>query len=142
MLVHLKKQYDGSFQPADQEAAEWAVKQKTGVVVYADFRKRRNYEFHKKYFGMLNIAHQNMPEKFNAEYPTMENLREAVQIAAGHYEVICLLNGRKGLKSKTISFAKMSQEEFEKLYSTALDVILKHFGFGEEFEIELIQQFG
>lgn len=137
MKIYLKKAYEGYFTPADDEAAEWAVKQKVGAVVYADFKQARNYLFHKKYFGMLKIAFQNQEE-----YASLETLREAVQIAAGHYEIICLLDGRKGLKSKTISFASMKQEEFERLYSDVLDVVLKHFGFGEEFEIELIRQFG
>jgi len=137
MKVHLKKNYDGSFLPADQEAAEWSAKLKIGQVVAADFKAVRNYEFHKKYFGMLKMAFENQED-----YPSLEKLREAAQIAAGYYEVIYMLDGRRGLKSQSIAFDSMNQEEFEKLYSAVLNVILAHFKFGEEFEMELILQFG
>lgn len=136
MKVHLRKNYDGSFLPADQETAEWAVKIKTGAVVYAEFKRQRNYEFHKKYFGMIHVAFQNQ-EKFMDE----EMFRKTMQIMAGYFDPI-LFNDHVYKIPKSISFGSMPQEEFEKLYSSVLDVILKHFGFGEEFEIELIRQFG
>jgi len=136
MKVHLKKNYDGSFLPADQETAEWAVKVKTGTVVYAEFKRERNYEFHKKYFGMINVAFQNQEEFINEEL-----FRKTMQIMAGYFDPI-LFDGNIYKIPKSINFGSMAQEEFEKLYSSVLDVILKHFGFGEEFEIELIRQFG
>jgi len=136
MKVHLRKNYDGTFIPADQDTAEWAVKVKTGTVVYAEFKRQRNYEFHKKYFGMINVAFQNQEEFLNEEL-----FRKTVQIMAGYFDPI-LFDGNIYKIPKSISFGSMPQEEFEKLYSSVLDVILKHFRFGEEFEIELIRQFG
>lgn len=136
MKVHLRKNYDGSFLPADQEAAEWAIKIKTGEVVYATFKKLRNYEFHKKYFGLISIAFQNQEEFVNQEF-----LRKIMQIKAGYFDPI-LFEETVYRIPKSISFGSMDHEEFEQLYSSVLDVILAHFGFGEEFEIELIRQFG
>ena len=136
MKVHLIKNYDGSFLPADQDTAEWAVKVKTGAVVYAEFKRERNYEFHKKYFGMINVAFQNQ-EKFTNE----ELFRKTMQVSAGYYDPV-YFKGEEFRIPQSISFGSMSQENFEKLYSSVLDIILKHFAFGEEFEIELIRQFG
>lgn len=137
MRVNLRKIADDKFTPADEDAHVWAKKFAPGEVIYADFKKNRNYEFHKKYFGMLKVAFENQED-----YPSLEKLREAAQIAAGYYEVIYMLDGRRGLKSQSIAFDSMNQEEFEKLYSDVLNVILAHFKFGEEFEMELILQFG
>ncbi len=137
MKIHLIKMYDGQYRPATPETETWSAKQKVGEVIHANFTRARNYEFHKKYFGMLNMAFQNQQQ-----YPTMENLREAVQVQVGYCETIYYLDGTTALKAMSISFGSMKQDEFEKLYSDVLNIILAHFGFGEEFELELILQFG
>ena len=137
MKIHLKKNHDGSFIPADEESSEWCRKKKTGAVIHADFKQSRNYKHHKKYFGMLKLAYDNQEQ-----YKSFDMLREALQIAAGHCELIQTLDGRQWVKAKTINFASMDQKEFEKLYSDVLDILVQHFGFGEEFQTELIVQFG
>tara|TARA_R110002072_G_scaffold100778_9_gene222052 strand:+ start:2756 stop:3169 length:414 start_codon:yes stop_codon:yes gene_type:complete len=137
MKASIRLMSDLSFRPVDQDTVDWMAKLKIGQVVAADFRATRNYEFHKKYFGMLKVAFENQDQ-----FPSLDALRQAVQIAAGYYDIAYLLDGTTYFTSKSISFGKMKQDEFEKLYSDVLNVILAHFGFGEEFEIELIVQFG
>lgn len=137
MKPHLIKNYDGTYRVADQITEEWSAKNKTGDAFEIKSSKTRNYLFLRKYFGMLNIAFQNQEQ-----YPTVKRLREAVQVQAGYCETIYYLDGTTALKAMSISFGSMKQEEFEKLYSDVLNIILAHFGFGEEFELELIMNFG
>lgn len=137
MKPHLVKQYDGSFQPRDKESAEWAAKKKIGSAHEVKESETRNYRFLKKYFGMLNMAFENQEQ-----FPTVETLRKAAQVDAGYYDLEGHLDGTYSKIARSIAFGSMSEEEFSKLYSDVLNVILKHFGFGEEFTIELILQFG
>lgn len=137
MKPHLIKQYDGSFLPRDKESAEWAAKKKIGSAHEVKESATRNYKYHCKYFGMLNLAWENQEQ-----FKTMDLLRKAVQVNAGYYDTEYRLDGTCVLVARSIAFGSMSPEEFEKLYSDVLNVILKHFGFGEEFEMELILQFG
>ena len=73
-------------------------------------------------------------------YPQVENLREAILIMTGHFEITILPDGTQHKKAKSISFASMDNIEFEKVYSDTLDVGLKWFAKGisqEDFEAEL-----
>lgn len=136
MKKPLRKNYDGTCSPANQEAADWLAKKKTGAVFYISDKEVRNYEFHKKYFGMLKVAYDNQEEFIN------EGLfRKTMQVKAGYYDPV-YFGGETFQIPKSISFDNLSQEKFEKLYSDVLNVILASFGYGEEFQIELIRQFG
>jgi len=142
MIPHLVKNYDGTYSPRDPWSDEWSIKNKTGSAYAVKDTSTRNYPHTQKYFVMIRMAFDNLPEVYNEKYPTELSLRKALQVAAGYFDIIYYLDGGFAKVSQSISFASMSQEEFEKLYSAVLDVILKHFGFGREFEEELILQFG
>ena len=78
-----------------------------------NFAKKRNscngfhYEF---------VCPQKNPERF----------RKDVIILAGYFDATYRLDGDVRIEAKSISFASMSEDEFEKLYSATIDVILKH----------------
>lgn len=93
----------------------------------------RNLQFHKKYFAALNLAFQNQEE-----FKSFEIFREAVQIGAGFYDKIQRLHGEEVIQARSISFAKMSQEEFDNLYFAVLDTIIDYFKFPRNgFEEEI-----
>ena len=48
---------------------------------------------------------------------------------------------KKIKKAKSISFAKMSEEDFSKFYNAIVDVIVKYFKFDKESIKENIEQF-
>lgn len=111
--------------------AEQFDKIKTGRVVLVEVVQPRNYEFHKKYFSLLSFAYDNWePEivKFHG-VPVGKNLdvfRGWVTAMAGYYELGITPDGKVKANPMSISFAKMSQETFEDLYSKTIDVILRH----------------
>lgn len=118
--------------PWDQEARDWLDKVKVGRAVAIDVVLPRNLGFHRKFFAMLNVAYENheWPEietKWGRVRTNFEAFRKYVTVKGGHYTVELLPNGQIKAEPKSISWNKMDQDDFEKLYSDVLDVILAEF---------------
>lgn len=98
-----------------------------------DFVIPRNSKFHRKFFAMLNFAFDSWePDRKHKSYngrPVQKNFeafREDVLILAGFSEQTFDLRGRMKLTAKSISFSKMDDIEFERVYSAVADVILQN----------------
>jgi len=119
MLLNLKKTPQG-FIPCDEATTKAFNKVKDGYDIFAEYKPRRNMKFHKKYFALLNavVIHQD-------HYKTVDNLHEAIKFKAGYYETIIPLEREAFLKTKSISFHSMNNQEFEEFYSVALDECIK-----------------
>lgn len=130
MEVTLIKTLTG-YVPADEPSRQWDAKNKTGQVVHADFKKIRNYEFHKKWFALLQIGFENWePPPTDTKWGTPEKnfdrFRKDVTILAGFYDLVHRLDGSFRIQAKSVSFAKMTAKEFQELYSKTIDVLIKH----------------
>lgn len=90
-----------------------------------DMTKPRNYEFLKKYFALLNTAFE-LWESPDGVIKSFDNFRDEVTIGAGYYEQVWSIGGILKLIPKSISFSKMDEAEFEKVYSNTIDYILWH----------------
>jgi hypothetical protein len=117
--------------PADEASREWYEKVKHGEVVSGEFKKVRNYRFLKKLFALLKIGFDNWnPGEINSKYgqpeKNFDRFRADCIILAGFYETTIRLDGSVRVEPKSISFAKMSEEEFSELYSRTIDVLIKH----------------
>ena len=53
-----------------------------------------------------------------------ERFRKDITILAGYHEMTYRLNGDVRVEAKSISFGSMQEDEFEKLYSACIDVII------------------
>lgn len=87
---------------------------------------------HRKFFALLNVGFDAWePSRKHKTYKGMqvakdfEQFREDTIILAGFYEQTFDLEGRMKLKAKSISFAKMPDDEFERLYSAVAKVLLE-----------------
>ena len=148
MRVSLSKTFNG-FIPADPNTQEWANKIKIGQVVHSDFKKVRNYKFHKKYFALLAVAYDNWePGEINSKYGTPEKnfdrFRADLTILAGFYENHVRLDGTVRIEPKSISFANMDNQEFEDLYNRTIDVLIKYVyksALGKEDIENLVEQY-
>ena len=134
MKISLKKVSDIMIVPNDKDSADFIDKLKYNQVIVADFKKSRNYNFHKKYFALIKFAYEHWETdtfqnctKFKGLKPekNFETFRNDLTILAGHYESAFRIDGSVRVKAKSISFAKMNEEEFAELYSSTVDVILK-----------------
>jgi len=124
-----------SFEPADENSKKIFKKYKVGDVVELDHKARRNVQFHRKYFAMLNLTFQNQDITQDER-----DFREAVQIAAGFFHYQKQLDGSEIKRSDSISFEKMDEITFTDLYNKVFDVCLKILGCkSEELELELLK---
>ena len=130
MNIYLVKYNNGLF-PADDNSKSAINKMKSGQLVRAKVTKPRNYAFHRKYFALLSIAFDNWdpPETsspWGVPVKNFDRFRRDVAILAGYYETYVRIDGSVRVEPRSISFAKMSAEEFEDLYSKTIDVLIKH----------------
>jgi len=130
MELILSKAPNGSLVPVDQAGIDELAKLKIGQGVRVTLTRMRNYKFHRKFFALLNIAFDAW-EPTAQEYkgqPVAKNFdrfREDVTILAGHFTASINLRGETRLSAKSIGFSSMDQDEFEKLYSAVIDVVLQ-----------------
>lgn len=104
----------------------------------------RNPRFHRKFFALLKIgfdcwepglAHDGEPVAKD-----FEQFREDVTIMAGHYVQTWTLEGEMRLRAKSISFAAMDDDEFERVYSSVADVLLTRVlkGYKDRAELDRV----
>lgn len=114
--------------PCQDEDYEQKRKLKIGGVYQFTCKLVRNYEFHKKYFALINCAWEFLNEKQQTFFKNDADIfRKTMEIAAGHCDTVYLIEKKEwGEVPKSISFEKMDDAEFADLYSKVLDVILKY----------------
>ena len=126
----------GSFVPASDEDKEFADKIGAGEVVKLKMTRMRNYRFFKKWMSLVRLAFDfweppelpNDPEKRWMKNITPEKnfdrFRKDLTIRAGYYDATYRLDGSVRIEAKSVSWGSMSEDEFEKLYSATIDVVL------------------
>lgn len=89
----------------------------------------RNYEFHKKFFSLINCAWEFQDERSREFFGnSVDGFRKTLTIAAGYYESIYnVTRGEWQQTAKSIRFDRMSESEFGDLYQAVLNVICLHF---------------
>ena len=114
--------------PADDEAHEALKKIKAGETVRLSMVRPRNLQFHRKWWALVNLAFDYWepdPENQVGE-KNLDRFRKDIIILAGFYERYVRLDGSTRIEPKSISFAKMSEDEFADLYNKTIDVIIKY----------------
>jgi len=113
--------------PAFEQDYESYKKIKNKEFVEADFKEARNIMFHRKFMALIKLVYENLNEQDIKKYSDFNKLRKAITIAAGYFELQPLIDGTEQIVAKSIAFEKMDNFEFEKLYNSTIDVILKEF---------------
>lgn len=129
--IYLRK-IGGMLCPADDDAAEQLRKYKAGTILYAEVASPRNYKFTKKYFALLKFAFDawepaTVDAKNRHVIKNFDRFRKDVAISTGFYELVVNINGDTRAEAKSISFARMDNEEFEKLYQATITLFLEKF---------------
>jgi hypothetical protein len=102
--------------PISLEAIE-SIREKETVT--ATLRRARNPRHHAKLFALLNIVHPHQKG-----YPTVGDLLVALKVSTGLFDTVQSVDRIPIIIPKSISFASMSQSDFEQWYERAIDVIL------------------
>ncbi|QQV90515.1 NinB/ Orf homologous recombination mediator [Polaribacter phage Freya_1] len=136
MKITLVKNLNNTFSIAYNSDYEKSKKLKAGVHFECEIKKKRNYEFHKKYFALINMLFDNQ-ERYN----NVDDLREDLTIEAGFYTKRENIKGESIKKADSVSFASMDEFKFNELYNKTLDVIVKYFNFNKQDIIDNVEQY-
>ena len=122
------------FSPAYEPDIVAASKVKIGSYVNMEWSKMRNPKFHAKGFSLFTFAFDywkpviaDGATKWAGVEPSknFDRFRKDLTILAGFYECHHRLDGTFRIEAKSLSFASMEEDEFEKVYNAIIDVILK-----------------
>ena len=114
--------------PCYDEDFDEKKKLKLGEVYEVTIKKARNYEFHKKYFSLINTAWEYQHEKVIEHFKNVDCFRKTVEIAAGWCDTIYSISRKEWVEiPRSIAFDKMDEFEFRDLYERVKDVLFKYF---------------
>jgi malonyl CoA-acyl carrier protein transacylase len=90
----------------------------------------RSLPFHRRFFALLDVAFdawEPEPQFYKGVQieKNRERFRKDIVIMAGYFTPVVNVKSEVRLEAKSISFAKMDQDEFQALYSRVLDIILQ-----------------
>lgn len=104
--------------PCDDNDFEVKKRLKIGETYEVSVVRFRNYQFHKKYFAMINCAWEYLDERQTRFFRSKEVFRKTMEVSAGHCEKIYSVRMKSWIDiPKSIAFNKMSATEFEDLYN-------------------------
>jgi hypothetical protein len=136
MEITLIKTLRGDFKLAYDSDVERAKKIPLNEPICYLWSKPRNLKFHKKFFGLLNMVFENQEQ-----YTNVDHLRKDLTIEAGFYDVRYDLHGIEVREPKSISFAKMDDNEFSEFYNRVVDVVVKWLGVDKQDVLDNIEQY-
>lgn len=103
-------------------------KLKEGEKVLCHISRPRNYEFHKKFFALVRLTFDNLPERLvqMLSIRNEEDMLDNIKIDLGLFTTQWH-GGRQVIKLNSISFAAMEQSEFEEVYNRSITLILSKY---------------
>lgn len=135
------------FVPLTDEDYEEKKKLKIGREYQADFKMIRNYEFHKKFFALINCAFEYLNEEQTERLGGdnrfgRRNFRKEMLKAAGVVDMYySITRDEMVIEAKSISFGNMDEAEFRDVYDAVKGAIFRTVLRGiseEEFNRNLI----
>jgi len=116
--------------PSAEEDWELHNRFKVGALVKGEFTETRNPGFNRKFHAMINVGFEAFePAEIDCKYgipeKNREQFRKDVTIRAGYYILTARIDGTYAVEAKSIKFGRMKQDEFEKLYSSVANVLLR-----------------
>ena len=124
--------------PASDMEAERLTKFKTGELYEMEIKNSRNPQFHRKVFAFFNFcfSYWRDDREFLSEQAQFDCFRDNLTVLAGYYHTLVNLKGETRIEAKSLSFAAMTQEEFERLYTALINAASKHIFGGADKETE------
>lgn len=115
--------------PLYDEDLEEKKKLKMGETYEVTVKRPRNVEFHRKYFALLNTAwaYQTEAVQKGCFSNSFDCFRHTILLNTGFCERIYSYSRQEYIDiPKSVSFGKMSESEFQDVYSRTLDFIIQN----------------
>lgn len=120
--------YNGiGFKFANDEDYEKKSKLKVGETYKVTIKRSRNLQFHRKYFKMISVCFDLLTEEQRSYFKNnSEIFRTSIQMSVGICDRIYLPSKNEWVDiPKSIAFDKMTEEEFEDLYTKVRRTIIQ-----------------
>jgi hypothetical protein len=130
MKIYLRRK-GMTFIPLTEHDADNLKRIKDEQIIYVDYKKPRNPQFHRKFMSMVRTVWLNQEQ-----YTKIEHLMSIIKCETGHYDVLPLTDpsmppGYNIIGEirvpRSISFAEMDELKFDYFYHRAVAVCLTHF---------------
>lgn len=118
MNLLFQKRPSGVFAPADSEAVEWGHTVGVGDDVFFKPSRPRNPRHHRLAFALFQFV-LDATDRF----AHVEDLLLWLKIKTGHYQEHITEHGELVYVPKSISFASLSQDDFQQWHAKALEAI-------------------
>lgn len=118
---------------------------RVGTTVRCRISLPRNYRFHKKFFALVRLTFDNLPlpilERWNIR--TEDDMLRRFKRDLGYFTAIVNDRGEREIEYKSISFAAMDEEEFERFYADCVNLVLDKYipGIDRDDLIEEVEHF-
>lgn len=114
--------------PYDDNDLQLFRRLKRGAVVKVETRTPRNLRFHRKFFALLRVTFDNLPEHIasSMHIESIEALLMLLKMDMGYFDVV-EIGEHHFVKTRSISFAEMDEEAFEEFYNKAVTCILNNY---------------
>ena len=110
--------YNNCLNPVDEPDIKWVQSQGAGTLVQGDFKKVRSVKHHRKFWGLCRIVSEN-----SEVYTSAEMVADICKLKMGLVDYRVVIGGEVIIKTKSIAFENMDQNEFKVFYEGALLVL-------------------
>lgn len=125
--IQLVKNTEGFMVPLLDEDADRINRLAVGEIVDASVHFYRHPKFHRKFMAMMRFAYDQYCDSVDDERQLpFDNFRKDITKLAGFARVFTDVDGNTVVEADSISFEKMEQDEFERVYEACSKVILGH----------------
>ena len=118
---------------------------KVGSTVRCRVSLPRNYEFHKKFFALVRLTYDNLPLPLVERWKihSVDDMLRRFKRDLGYFTSSVNELGEREVEYKSISFAAMDEEEFERFYNGSVNLVLGKYIRGLEREdlLEEVEHF-
>ena len=129
MEIDVTRTAYNTFAPIGEDNYEDCKKFPLGEVFRCKIWKPRNYKYHQKFFALIAVLF-DMQDHFENK----KALRYWLTMKAGFFSMVVAPNGSPMYFAESISFSKMDNVKFEKLFNGVIDVALKEICKGSNKE--------
>lgn len=131
MKINFVKQSGGLLVPADDSEAERMKRFKTGEQYEIEIKQSRNPAFHRKVFAFFGFCYEywcanGTNWEMMSDDGQRDVFRKNLTVLAGYYDEFVSISGSVRIEAKSLAYANMDQEEFERCYSALINAAIKH----------------
>lgn len=130
MIIEMTKTPDG-FVMADEMFLPALQKLQTGGMYEVEVKRTRNPQFHKKVFKFFKFCFDHWAAdktewQYFDERTQFDVFRKNLTVLAGFKDVSYTIDGRVRVEAKSLAFANMTQDEFERCYQALITAAIQH----------------